>query len=290
MISRWRGKLQYPHTHRVTVSWYHGCTIWLELSKPTWQRHSPILSLCAACSHSQAPTTQLSGWVCTNWEVMRYPSRTRLLILFLLFICCVALCQYIEATKFRDGARGKLASADEGNPPTTHSPPPPPLNLCSSSASTLQSLTYRTIFLLISQQPSFFCYSKFFRLFSAQGVGNVPFLFFAHSWFISSWFLPSSISLPSFSSSLTMSWCLTIAASVPLTHTHKSSAAFTGIAWSMFTLPPTLWMTFSVLPWCVHHFCFTLGSNQLSLCFLWLIILCVSLYLSLKLSESIMIF
>uniref|UniRef100_A0A4W5KY87 Uncharacterized protein n=1 Tax=Hucho hucho TaxID=62062 RepID=A0A4W5KY87_9TELE len=29
------------------------------------------------------------------------------------FICCVALCQYIEATKFRDGARG-LASADEG--------------------------------------------------------------------------------------------------------------------------------------------------------------------------------
>lgn len=36
------------------------------------------------------------------------------------FICCVALCQYIEATKFRDGARG-LASADEGNP---HQPPP----------------------------------------------------------------------------------------------------------------------------------------------------------------------
>ncbi|XP_014833348.1 PREDICTED: DENN domain-containing protein 5A isoform X1 [Poecilia mexicana] len=46
---------------------------------------------------------------------MRYPARTRLLIIiFFCFICCVALCQYIEDTKFRDGARGKLARSNEG--------------------------------------------------------------------------------------------------------------------------------------------------------------------------------
>uniref|UniRef100_A0AAQ4RPN1 DENN domain containing 5A n=1 Tax=Gasterosteus aculeatus aculeatus TaxID=481459 RepID=A0AAQ4RPN1_GASAC len=55
----------------------------------------------------------VAGCVRIIREVMPQPSTTRLLIAYFCFIC-VALCQYIEATKFKDGARGNLAGTDEG--------------------------------------------------------------------------------------------------------------------------------------------------------------------------------
>lgn len=177
-------------------------------------------------------------------------------------MCCVALCQYIEATKFRDGARGNLAN--EGNPPTTHTPPP--LNL--SSALTLQPLTWHTLFFVfLSAAP--FCYFKFFSQFHSYFLhrcGNLPFLFLRTliSLLLVSLFSSSSLFLTSFSSSWTISWCLTITASVSLTHLNLS--------------PPTLWMTFQ---YCLGV-CITsalLWVQISSICaFLWLIILCFPFY------------
>lgn len=189
-------------------------------------------------------------------------------------MCCVALCQYIEATKFRDGARGNLAGADEGNPHTTHTPPP--LNL--SSALSLQPLTWHTLFFLFFYSAALFCYFKCSVIF-CTGVGTCPFCC-TPLWFLSSWFLVSPP--PSHPSAAAEQWAdVWQSLLLFLSHTHKSSAACTGIAWSVFTPPPPTPQTlndFSVLPWCVHHFCFSLGSNQLNLCFLWFIILCVHSY------------
>lgn len=101
---------------------------------------------------------------------------------------------------------------------------------------------------------------------------------FAHSDFPPPGF--SFLLLPPFlissSSSWTMSWCLTITASVSLTHTHES-------------LSPYTLNDFPVLPWCVHHFCFTLGSNWLNLCFSMTDYFVFSFVLPLKLSGSIQI-
>lgn len=108
----------------------------------------------------------------------------------------------------------------------------PLLNL--SSALTLQPLTWHTLFFVfLSAAP--FCYFKFFSQFHSYFLhrcGNLPFLFLHTliSLLLVSLFSSSSLFLTSFSSSWTISWCLTITASVSLTHLNLS--------------PPTLWMTF----------------------------------------------
>lgn len=118
-------------------------------------------------------------------------------------MCCVALCQYIEATKFRDGARGNLAS--QGNPPTTHTLP----ISAWAPLQPFQPLTQHTLY-FHSQQTFllfFLTFKSTFFLFNwfLHRCGNpffiflsfflsVFFFFFTHSDFAPSQFLcnPSS--------------------------------------------------------------------------------------------------
>lgn len=200
---------------------------------------------------------------------MRYPSTTRLLIIFC-FICRVALCQYIEATKFRDGARGKLASANEGNRPTTHTPFP-----------SFLELSFEPFNLKPDAPCFFFCFFFSATLFSSETFflllisctdGDLPFPVLCNVDFSPPGihFSPPLCYLPSSSSSWTKSWCLTITASV--SHTQIQCCLHWHCLVNVYS-PPTLWITFfSVLPWYVHHFCFNLGWEQLLVRFYnWLI-------------------
>lgn len=109
-------------------------------------------------------------------------------------------------------------------------------------------------------------------------MGACPFCFCA-LWFPSSWFLVSPPpSLPHIlqqqlnNELMFDNHCFCFSH----THTHES-------------LSPYTLNDFPVLPWCVHHFCFTLGSNRLNLCFSMTDYFVFSFVLPLKLSGSIQI-
>lgn len=185
-------------------------------------------------------------------------------------MCCVALCQYIEATKFRDGARGNLAN--EGNPPTTHTPPP--LNLSLAFDPSTFNLAHLVFYFCLGSP--LFVNSNSFHGFSyfLHRCGNLPFLF-----------LRTLISL----------LLISLFIFIPLPHilqqqlnntlmfdNHCFCCSYTLNSLSLYPLND-----FSVLPWCVHHFCFTLGSNQLNLCFSMTDYFVFSFVLPLKLSGNI---
>lgn len=196
---------------------------------------------------------------------MRYPLRSRLLILFF-FICCVALCQYIEATKFRDGARGKLARGNEGNLPTTHTSLPANL----SSALTLKPFKPGTLYFLGS--PLLLLHSCVFSCFLYR-CGDTSFLFC--TLLIS---LLPLLRLPSPPSAAAEQradvWQSLL---LFLSHTHKFSAACTAIAWSVFTLPLRSEWLFSTALVCASLL-LSSGFESTQFALLWPIIFRVPLY------------
>lgn len=159
-------------------------------------------------------------------------------------MCCVALCQYIEATKFRDGAKGKLAS--KGNPPTTHTFPisawaplqpsslSPTLSRQTFPFQLLNLLFFLKLISATVWEPSLFFPSVCVSLVILPPPGSsvTPRLSYSSCW-----------------GGQTAGWCLTI------------TSSFVSLPHSKLSLFLTLWMT-SALPGSVHHFCLTLGSNR----------------------------
>lgn len=195
---------------------------------------------------------------------MRYPLRSRPLILFF-FICCVALCQYIEATKFRDGARGKLARENEGNLPTTHTSLPANL----SSALTLQPFKPGTLYFLGS--PLLLLHSCVFSCFLYR-CGGTSFLFC--TLLISP---PPLLRLPHLLQQQLNNELMFDNHRFCFSHTHKFSAACTAIAWSMFTLPLRSEWLFSTALVCASLL-LSSGFESTQFALLWLIIFRVPLY------------
>lgn len=187
---------------------------------------------------------------------MLYPLRSRLLILFFFFfICCVALCQYIEATKFRDGARGKLARGNEGNLPTTHTSLPANL----SSALTLKPFKPGTLYFLGS--PLLLLHSCVFSCFLYR-CGDTSFLFC--TLLIS---LLPLLRLPHLLQQQLNNELMFDNHCFCFSHTHTNSVLPALPLLGQCLLSPYALNDFSVLPWYVHHFCLALGLNQLNLRF-----------------------
>lgn len=158
-----------------------------------------------------------------------------------------------------------MAGANEGNPPTTHTPPL--LNLSSA-------LTLQPCFVFYSAAPFLLLQILSFTIIFCTGVGTLPF-YVALSVFSPDVDPPLLPHIPQqqLNNELMFDY-----PGFCFSHTHSNPVLPALALLGQCLLSPHTLNDFSVLPWCVHHFCLILGSNQRKLCFLRLIILCVPLY------------